>query len=121
MRFIRGHVTLGMLLFMVAVWLFPLLAKMEGSLKEQFSNACKMAIGYFFPYTMVVVGLPLLVGFLAYINGPMLMLVGVMGFSTIAYISSHFFYKVFANHIQEESLGSDDLLFGNCEDVKNES
>ncbi|MCR4998562.1 MAG: YesL family protein [Lachnospiraceae bacterium] len=112
-------IAVAMMFFMVAVWMFPLIAKMQGTLREQFVNACKMSIGYFFPYTVVVVGLPLVAGYLAYINGPMLMLMGIIGCSTIAFISSHFFYKAFANHISEESLGCDDLLFGQNEDASN--
>jgi uncharacterized membrane protein YdjX (TVP38/TMEM64 family) len=56
-------------------------------------------------------GLPLLAAYLAYINGPMLMLMLVMGFATVSYICSFFIYRVFANHIEEESLGSEDVLF----------
>ena len=104
-------IALGLLGYMVLVWLFPLIAKTDASRREQFINAIKMAVGYFFPYTVVCMGLPLLAAYLAYINGPMLMLMLVMGFATVSYICSFFIYRVFANHIEEESLGSEDVLF----------
>jgi uncharacterized membrane protein YesL len=104
-------VALGLLGYMVFVWLVPLMAKTTGTLREQIGNAIKMAVGYFFPYTVVCMGLPILAAYLAYINGPMLMLMMVMGFATVSYICSFFIYRVFANHMEEESLGSEDVLY----------
>ena len=101
----------GMLVYMIAVWLFPILAKLQGSLREHVGNATKMAVGYFFPYTFLCMVIPLGACYLAYINGPMLMLMCVMGFATSAYCCSFFFYRVFAKHIREASLGSEDVLF----------
>ncbi len=92
-------------------WLFPLIAKMSDSILIQFKNASKMAIGYFIPYTLVCAGLKSVLLYISYVNLPMLMVMFMIGFSTVAYIDSFFIYKVFAKHIKEESLGYDDLLY----------
>ncbi|MCR5641108.1 MAG: YesL family protein [Lachnospiraceae bacterium] len=104
-------IAVGILFLMVASWAFPLIAKMEDSLGHMWQNALKMAVGYFFPYTIVCVGLPVVACYLAYINGPMLMLMLILGFATIAYCCSFFFYRVFSKHITEESLGPEDVLY----------
>ena len=41
------------ILFVLFTWLFPVIAKMKDSLKNQFANAAKMAVGYFVPYTLL--------------------------------------------------------------------
>jgi len=101
----------GILFLLVAIWVFPLIAKMEDSLSHMWQNALKMAVGYFFPYTLVCALVPALACYLAYINGPMFMLMMVLGFATVAYICSFFFYRVFSKHISETSLGPEDVLY----------
>ncbi len=92
-------------------WFFPLIAKMKDPLSVQFRNAAKMCIGYLIPYTLFIAGIKLLLGYISFINTPMLFVMLLIGFSTQAYICSFFIYKVFSGHITEESLGYDDLLY----------
>ncbi|MCR4673781.1 MAG: YesL family protein [Lachnospiraceae bacterium] len=92
-------------------WLFPVIAKMKDGLSMQFKNAAKMTIGYLIPYTLVCALIKFVLLYISYVNLPMLMVMFMIGFSTEAYICSFFIYKVFSKHIEEESLGYDDLLY----------
>lgn len=112
---------IGILVWMVTTWLFPLIAKMQDRMTTMVVNAMKFSVGYFFPYTTICMGLPAVLLFLAYVNGPMLMLMAVVGFATMAYICSFFFYRVFAKHIQEDSLGCEDVLYPQQEQQNNEN
>lgn len=98
-------------LFALQNWLFPVIAKMEDTLKAQFANAAKMAVGYFIPYTIVCLLIKGVVGYMAYVNAAMLVVLSVIGIAAVSYICSFFIYKVFSKHISEESLGIDDLLY----------
>ena len=74
-------IVLAILIFvwMVCIWLFPLIAKMRDSLKTQIANAAKMAVAYFFPYTaacMIIQGAAV---YLAIINLGMMMMMLVLG------------------------------------------
>ncbi len=105
-------------LFVIGTWVFPVIAKMEDRLFIQFKNAAGMAVGYFFPYTVICVAIELLAAYTAVVNVGMMMIMLVIGFATVSYICSFFFYKVFANHIREESLGDDDLLYGDDDNAE---
>lgn len=105
-------VGVGIFISMIFLWVYPVIAKMKGTLKEQFKNAAAMAIGYFFPYTflcLIVIGM---VAVMAYTNIGFVLIMLVVGFATVSYVLSFFFYKVFANHIEEEALDEDDPLYG---------
>lgn len=99
------------ILFALSIWLFPLIAKMKDSLKNQFANAAKMAVGYFIPYTLACLLIQGISVFLATVNVAMLLLMLVIGIAIVSYMCSFFLYKVFAKHIKEESMGVDDLLY----------
>lgn len=99
------------ILFALVTWLFPLIAKMKDSLKNQFANAAKMAVGYFIPYTLACLLIQGISVFLATVNVAMLLLMLVIGIAIVSYMCSFFLYKVFAKHIKEESMGVDDLLY----------
>ena len=99
-------------LWIFATWLFPVLAKMKGNLKEQAANAMKMAVGYFFPYTVCAMGIAAFAGWAAYVNTGALLIMGVFGIALVSYLQSFFFYKVFAKHIDEEPIGDDDPIYG---------
>ena len=106
-------IVLAILIFvwMVCIWLFPLIAKMRDSLKTQIANAAKMAVAYFFPYTaacMIIQGAAV---YLAIINLGMMMMMLVLGFAGVSYICSFFIYKVFARLIKEEPASEDDPLY----------
>jgi uncharacterized membrane protein YesL len=109
---------IAIVLGIFAVWLFPVLAKMKGSLKEQAANAMKMAIGYFFPHTVCVVGIAAFAGWAAYVNTDALLIMAVFGIALVSYLQSFFFYKVFAKHIDEEPIGEDDPIYGDRRNQK---
>ncbi len=97
---------------LVGTWLFPVIAKMEGSLKHQIGTAAKMAVGYFLPYTFFALTLTGLAIVAAFFSMGGLVIMGVLGIALVTYLQSFFFYKVFARHIREEALGADDPLYG---------
>lgn len=87
-------------LLMVSLYIFPVLAKLEGGLLQTIKNAAAFAIGYL-PYTAIL--LVFTVGF-AYMN---LVSVGMnavsafIGVAGLAYVKSFFTYRVMMNHIDE--------------------
>lgn len=100
------------LCFIVAIWLFPLIAKTKNSMKTQLKNAAAMAVGHFFPYTIVCVVILIGTGYMAYTSLAADVILLLIGFSLVSYILSFFFYKVFAKYMEEEPVGEDDPLYG---------
>jgi hypothetical protein len=96
---------------MIFTWLFPLIAKMKDSLKNQFANAVKMAVGYFIPFTVLCLLIQGLAVYFAVMYMSMLLMMALIGFAMVSYMCSFFLYRVFAKHITEDSLGADDLLY----------
>lgn len=99
----------------IAIWLFPLIAKTRNPFSVQIKNAAAMAFGHFFPYTAVCV---LILGAAAYavytsVAAGIVML--LIGFALISYVLSFFIYKVFAKYMDEEPVGDDDPLYGDPE------
>ncbi len=83
------------------LWIFPVFAKLDGSVKSLMKNAVAFAIGYF-PYTAVIV---VITGVVIYANIVSLIANSIMlfiGFALLSYIQSFFFYRVFMNHIDEK-------------------
>lgn len=103
---------LTLFFFIVVLWLFPIIAKIENKLLVNIKNAAAMAVGHFFPYTFICMIITLLVGYLAYISLVVDVIMVLLGFALLSYILSFFFYKVFAKYMEEESMGDDDLLYG---------
>jgi uncharacterized membrane protein YesL len=95
-----------------ATWVFPVISKMRDKLSAQLKNAAKMAVGYFIPYTLVLVLIEVAAVYCAIVNVGMMMIMLVIGFAGVSYICSFFIYSVFAKIITEDSLGDDDLLYG---------
>ncbi len=93
-------------------WVFPVISKMRDKLSAQLKNAAKMAVGYFIPYTLVLVLIEVAAVYCAIVNVGMMMIMLVIGFAGVSYICSFFIYSVFAKIITEDSLGDDDLLYG---------
>lgn len=95
-------------LFIYAIlflWIYPVLAKFYNSTRNLFRNAALMAIRHL-PYTilmLVITAAPLLLGLFVAQAFPFMLLFYIMlGFSTIAYVNSRFFVKLFDNYIPEE-------------------
>ncbi len=106
-------ISLMMLLLFVMIlhWLFPLIAKTEDKLPRLIKNAKLMAVGYFIPYTVIIMAITFCALFLSYVNAGMLFIMVLIGFSLVSYLQSFFIYKVFAKHMKEVSAGDDDLLY----------
>ena len=87
-------------LLIVCMYLFPVLAKFEGSIKALVKNAAAFAVGYF-PYTIVLL---LLTAAFIYAN---LISIGMnaisffIGFAVLAYVKSFFIYRVMMKHMDE--------------------
>lgn len=89
------------LLFIWAMWIFPVFAKLDGKSKELLKNAAAFAVGYF-PYTLIVLAFTVAV---VYANLVSLIANSIMifiGFALSSYVKSFFFYRVFMNHIDEK-------------------
>ena len=90
----------AVLFFVVALYVFPVLSKLEGSIVMTVKNAAAFAVGYF-PYTIILI---LFTGVFIWGN---LKSVGMnavslfIGFALLAYLKSFFIYKVMMNHIDE--------------------
>ncbi len=113
--FVVVSVCVGYLVFIVFLWLFPVIAKLENPLRVQIKNAAAMAVAHFFPYTLFVSVIVLAAGYMAYTSIITDVLLLLMGFALLAYVCSFFFYKVFAKYIDEEPVGEDDPLYGSRE------
>ena len=105
-------IVIAILIGVVAMWLFPLIAKMNDSLLTQVKNAARMAFGYFIPYTVCAAGLAVFAVWLATLNPGLTIIMALFGFSTVSWLQSLFFYKVFSKHISEDPVGADDPLYG---------
>lgn len=97
--FVASAVT-AFLLFIWALWIFPVFAKLEGRTGELLKNAAAFAVGYL-PYTFIIL---VITGVAVYANLVSLVANGIMlfiGFALLIYVQSFFFYRVFMNHIDE--------------------
>ena len=89
------------LIFIVGLYIFPVLAKLEGSIKTTIKNAAAFAVGYF-PNTVILI---LFTGGFWYANYVSLGMNAIsvfIGFALLAYMKSFFIYKVMMNHIDEK-------------------
>lgn len=96
---------------MLFIYIYPVLAKFYNTVKNTFTNAFLMSIRHL-PYTilMIVVSLvPLAVFFIpsAQLQSTILMVLFLLGFSTVAYSNSHFLVKIFDNYIPKEDESQD--------------
>ena len=99
---------------MVFIYVYPVLAKFFNTIRNTFVNSLLMAIRHL-PQTilmMVVSVLPVAILFIpepmATIQSILLLLLILMGFSTIAYCNSFFLVKIFDNYIPKDSDSDDD-------------
>lgn len=93
--------TIAFMLFIVCLYVFPVLAKLEGCIRTTIKNAAVFSAGYL-PYTIIL--LVLTGGFLYanYVSIGMNAISLFIGFAVLAYIKSFFIYKVMMNHINEK-------------------
>lgn len=95
-----------LLYLMLFTYIYPVLAKFYNTIRNTFTNAFLMSLRHL-PYTflMIVISvLPLAVFFIpnAQIQSTIIMLLVLLGFSTVAYINSRFLVKIFDNYIPKE-------------------
>ncbi len=107
-------IAFSFLYFLVFLYIYPLQSKFYNTIKNTFSNSILMAIRHL-PYTviMIIISLiPVAVLFIpdARIQATMMMLVFLMGISTISYLNSKFFVKIFDNYIPDEKEETDGSL-----------
>lgn len=100
------------LCFVVVIWIFPVIAKMENRFLIQVKNAAALAVAHFFPYTLVCTLLIFGAFYAAYVSLAADVLFLLIGFSLLSYILSFFLYKVFAKYLKEEPVGENDPLYG---------
>jgi len=89
------------IIFIVGLYIFPVLAKLEGNIKTTIKNAAAFAVGYF-PNTVILI---LFTGGFLYANYVSLGMNAIsvfIGFALLAYMKSFFIYKVMMNHIDEK-------------------
>lgn len=90
------------LYLMIFTYIYPMLAKFYNSVKNTFRNALLVSIRHL-PYTilmMAVTAAPvLLMFFIPQTAAYVLLFIFLLGFSTIAYINSCFFVKIFDRYI----------------------
>ncbi len=84
----------------VCLYIFPVLAKLEGGIKATIKNAAAFAIGYF-PYTIVLILFTVGFCYANYVSLGMNAITVFIGFALLAYMKSFFIYKVMMNHIDE--------------------
>jgi len=85
----------------VGLYIFPVLSKLEGDIKTMIKNAAAFAVGYLFPYTLILF---LLTGAFIWANLNSIGMNAItlmIGFALLAYLKSFFIYKVMMNHIDE--------------------
>ena len=99
---------------MVFLYIYPILAKFENSIRNTFTNSLLMSIRHL-PYTLLM-ALITAVPFIAFFFSPsgeiqgLVLLIGFMaGISLMAFINSFFFVRIFDNYIpkEEEADGSE--------------
>ncbi len=94
------------LYLLVFLYIYPLQAKFYNTIKNTFSNSILMAIRHL-PQTIIMLIISLIPVAILFvpdirIQATLFMLVFLMGMSTIAYLNSKFFVKIFDKYIPDE-------------------
>ena len=105
-------IVIAFIIGITAMWLFPLIAKMNDTLITQIKNAVKIAFGYFLPYTVSAAGIAVFAAWLATLNPGLTIIMIIFGFASVSNLQSLFFYKVFSKYLKENPAGPDDPLYG---------
>lgn len=102
-----GLMIIALLLAMVMLYVFPVLAKFDNTVKNTIRNALLMCLRHL-PYTilMLVITIAPLIAmiFNATIFSYGILAYFLLGFSTIALINSYFFAKIFDNYIPHDDV-----------------
>lgn len=90
----------------IFVYVFPILAKFENSVKNTIKNAFFMSLKHL-PFTVIMIVIPIIPVVMMYFNPTFYLLVFIM-FSLVALISSTMLVKIFDNYIPKETVGGND-------------
>ncbi len=113
-----ASIVIAVFLWIVSIWLFPVLAKMRDRLKIQIRNAVKLALGFFLPHTLICMLIQALAVYLTLHSVGFMMLMLVFGIAMVSWICSFFIYRAFARVIREDPVGQDDLLYPEKEETE---
>lgn len=111
-------IALLLILSFIFMYVFPLLAQFDNTVKQTIKNALLMSIRHL-PYTIlifIITAVPLL---LYSVSIPLMYVSFMIGFSMIAFFNSIFFKKIFIRYMPEEALEeavSDDDFTADCAD-----
>lgn len=109
--------------FMELIYVFPTLAKFDNSVRATMKNALFMAI-LDFPRTILMLAIIIAAAFVTLYNGYTfwygLLVWILLGFSTIAYVNSHFFTKIFKKYISEDEKTDDEEELGELPEPEEE-
>lgn len=100
-----ASMVMSIVIAFITVYVFPILAKFENSVKNTIKNAFLMSIRHL-PYTVVLVALPLVALILMYFFVQLTILIFII-FSLVAYISSKMFVKIFDFYIPKDTEAVD--------------
>ena len=87
------------------IYVFPIISKFENSIKNSLKNALLMSIRHF-PMTIAIIVITTIPFVGAYYIPYVLLFVLLFGASSIAYLTSKIYIKIFKNYIVDESKGT---------------
>ena len=100
---------MGVLLIITQMYIFPILAQFDNTVKNTFKNSFFISIRHL-PYTLLMLVIAAIPIVLMWFDPAAYILLFIV-FSLVAYINSKFFNKIFANYMpKEESEESEEVL-----------
>ncbi len=95
-------IVIGGIYLFIMTYLFPLLAKFDNSIKNTIKNSLLISIRHF-PFTLLLIAIPVIPFILMFFVDQLILLIFLVVFSLIAFISSYIYVRIFAYYIPEES------------------
>lgn len=95
-------IIIGGIYLFTMVYLFPLLAKFDNNIKNTVKNSLLISIRHF-PFTLLLIVIPIIPFVLMLFVNQLILLIFLIVFSLIAFISSYIYVRIFAYYIPEES------------------
>lgn len=91
----------GFSVWIIGMYIFPVIAKLEGNMLRTIKNSAAFAVGYL-PYTACLLLISVIFIYANLVSVGMNAITVFVGFAVVAYIKSFFIYKVMMNHIEEK-------------------
>lgn len=106
-RMVASALFIGMLIvwFVVLTYVFPVLARFYGTIKQTILNAFLLAFRYLL-YTIAMVAVDIGIVYLTFTSLPVL---SMLGFGLIAFLNSYFLQQIFKKYIPKEEPESEEL------------